>query len=363
MKQIITFTFVILLFLGLTAQAQHHDSVSSFIPDKTDAKIKNAFVQASLFFPIGTSGRASPNYHYNLSLNIAEGVTGGIRGVELNGLTGISHYINGVQINGLGAANGEVKGLQLSGLISGTSHLSGLQISGLVGLANNVRGIQLNGVLGLANKLEGLQVAGFVNITKSVQGMQLAGALNRTKSLRGLQIAIVNVIDTVSSGIPLGIVNIVQKGGYSQWELYTSDIVNIGVGYKLGIRKFYSIYSVGFNFIEDRLFSAGFGFGSNWVISKNKKYEFQPELLNYFYFPTDFKTIRFTSATQLKLGFVRNFGKVGVYLAPSVYVSIMDKKDGIYDYKISPVRAVHKRESSDNKLSIGIGYTVGISLQ
>lgn len=436
MKRIIS----LLIFSALCVTAIAQVDTSSNNNNDNESKItKSVPAQFSLFYPIGTSGKNSRNYRYNLSINLLYGRTGGLNGIELSGLAGViegdvrgiqigglgslSGNVTGIQIGGLGSLTADINGFQIGGLLTGASNLRGIQVSGLIGLANdingiqisgliglgnnikgikatgilgianNVRGIHLTGILGMANNIKGMQLSGIANISNDVRGIQfngiggiannvnglqfsdianianeingaqIAGVFNRARTVRGFQFALVNITDTISKGIPVGIVSIVKRGGYSQWELSSSDIVNIGLSYKLGIRKFYSIYSVGYNFFKDRLFVAGFGFGSNIPISADNKYEFQPELINYTYVPTNFRNIRYTSATQLRLGFVHNFNKVGLLLAPTVYVATMHEKDGVFGHRISPISPIYTNTCSNNKLAIGIGYTVGITLR
>ena len=298
-----------------------------------------------------------------IQLNGLIGMANDFKGIQLNGLAGIADDIKVAQINGLIGVANNTRGIQTSGLISVSNNLKDIQITGGLGIVNMLEGAQISGLLSLASNVVGTQISGLLNVAGDVKGSQISGGLNRAYNLRGIQLGIVNITDTVTSGIPIGIVNIVRKDRYAQWEIFTSDIVNVGASYKMGIRKFYSIYSLGYNFFEDKLFVAGFGFGSNMPIGRTGKYEFQPELLNYTYFPNNFKQIRYTNATQLKLGFVRNWGRMGLYLAPSVYVSTMNKKDDIYGYKISPIGAVFNNENTSNKVIIGIGYTIGLTFR
>ena len=331
--------------------------------------LKKFPAQISIVYPIGTHGRQSINHAYNLSLNLFTGKVGRLNGLEINGLFGFCVGIAGIQTGGLGNVAGIVQGIQVGGLFNLSEDLKGIQTGGLVnhsnsvkglqigGFGNNttyeakgiqiggfgnrscsgVRGMQLAGICNSSSKVTGLQISGIYNLTDycptaGVTGIQISGiynigntmtgmqigAYNRVQTLRGIQIGIFSVNDTIEKGGSLSLVNIVKKGYYKEWELLFSDYANVALSYKMGVQKFYTIYTAGVNFIGDNLWIAGIGFGNRTSIGN--RFDFQPELVSFNYFPTNFKNTENTFTTRLKFGFVYRLNeKYGLLSAPSVY--------------------------------------------
>jgi hypothetical protein len=209
-------------------------------------------------------------------------------------------------------------------------------------------------------KIEGAQFAGMINISKEVSGASFAGIYNRTGTLRGLQFSgIVNVIDTIESGISIALVNIVKKGFYKEWALTFADYLNIELSYKMGLQKFYTIFNVGGNFTDDHLWAHGIGFGNRTALGK--RFDFQPEIVLYHYFPDNFKYIDAWS-TRIKFGFVYNLNqKFGIAVAPSIYHFHCKTNQQGQPYKISPISEIFSNNSKRN--IFGMGISVGLILR
>ncbi len=291
-------------------------------------------------------------------------VTDNMKGIQVAGLGNITNKMTGLQISGIGNVTDDAKGLQIGGLANVCDGFRGLQVGGIANIADNVSGLQVGGLFNISANLAGLKIAGISNLSDKVSGVNISGAYNRTHTLRGVQFSIVSITDTIEKGASIAIVNIVKRGFYNEWELSFSDYANVALSYKMGTQKFYTIYTAGANFLEDKLWIAGIGFGNRTAISN--RFDFQPELVFYNYFPSDFKNIQYTSATHLKLGFVYNINrKLGLSLAPSVYVMNADKgsKPGSDYYKTSPIGALYTNKSDNSLLTIGVGVTLGLSLR
>lgn len=368
--------------VGVSAQEQNPN------PEKTFP------AQMSFVYPISTMGKNSVDYRYYFSLNMLSGKTGAISGMEFGGLfnrtmadmsgfqaaglgnktgnvTGlqfgglgnISANVTGMQTGGLGNISGNVTGLQFAGLANVAESVHGVQVAGLANIVDSVSGLQFAGLANITDNSRGIQVAGLANISDEVSGLRIAGLYNQTKTLRGFQISLVSVADSIESGASLALVNIVKKGAYHEWWASCSDYVNVELGYKLGIQRFYTIYSVGFNFVEDQLWVSGIGFGNRTRISSS--FAFQPELIYYVYYPKDFKDIQLTSAGHLKLGLVYNVSpSIGISLAPSVYVRNSDKTNNSDYYKVSPISSFYTHGFSNNsKLEVGLGLSLGVTFR
>ena len=363
-------------------------------------------MQFSIVYPMTTQGSQTVNYRYNVSFNLFSGRVGAVKGVEIGtffnqterdvqgvqtgGLANRTNELTGVQVGGLGNAATTVNGIQLGGLANICKDVTGVQFGGITNIADSTKGLQLGGIANISKETDGLQFggitnlnertkgmqfagivnvteqsdgfqfAGITNISREVSGASFAGILNRTGTLRGFQFGIVNVIDTVESGVSMAIINIVKKGFYSEWALNVADYQNIGVSYKMGMQKCYTIFTAGANFMEDKLWAFGIGFGNRTAL--NNRFDFQPEIVSYQYFPTDFRNVQYTSATYLKFGFVYKLNdKIGITLAPSIYHINGDLKDSGQPYKISPVKEIHSWKSKNNIYNqTGVGISVGI---
>ncbi|MDR2038303.1 MAG: hypothetical protein LBQ60_10320 [Bacteroidales bacterium] len=368
---------------------------------KSKESYKTFPAQLSFVYPIGTHGNESGNYRYNLSMNVLTGSVGWVSGVEFgsllntaDGVTGLqvagignkTDYVRGGQFSGIYNINGTGYGTQISGIININRGFQGAQFSGIANLSENSRGLQVSGIVnlnqisdgaqisGIANiseESEGARIAGIVNLTEKGKGVQIsgitninqeftgtgiAGVYNHTGILRGTQIGLVNVIDSVESGVAIGLINIVRKGFYDEWELSLSDYANVALSYKMGMKKFYTIFTVGGNFIEDALLYYAIGVGSR--ISISKKIDFQPELIGSNYNPWDV----YTFVSRIKAGFVYNINhRVAISIAPSFYVlnRDADKKE----LKISSIPSVATYTHKNDVTELGFGISLSCILR
>jgi len=130
----------------------------------------------------------------------------------------------------------------------------------------------------------------------------------------------------------------------------------------MGTQKFYTIYTVGANFIEDNLWTIGIGFGNRTPLGS--KFDFRPELVSCNYYPTKFKNVQSTFTTHLKFGFVYNINeKIGLSFAPSVYVMNSNRETGAEHYKVSPFDALYTHEKNNRQTTMGAGISIGLSLR
>ena len=348
----------------LTAQ-----SMTGMLAQETNPAEKEALTytpaQFSIAYPMTTMGGQSVNHRYALSFNLFSGKVGAVRGVEFGavynqtlhdvrgvqfcgianktreltgvqfgGITNISTTLDGIQFGGIANVAESAKGIQFAGIANFADTISGIQFGGIANLCNDVKGIQFGGIANVAKNVKGIQFAGIANVADSVAGIQFAGIgnisrelsgisfggiYNRTGTLRGIQFGgIVNVIDTIESGVSISLVNIVRNGAYKEWSLAFADYMNVGISYKFGIQKFYLILSAGANFMEDRLWVTGVGFGNRTAISP--RFDIQPEIIGYHYFPSNFRNFGNESSTHLKCGFIWKLNDIlGISIAPSIY--------------------------------------------
>ena len=374
-------------------------------------------VQMSIVYPMTTMGERTVDYRFSVSFNLFSGMVGAVNGVEYGTIFNyVKHDTKGVQFAGIGNRSQEVNGVQYAGIINFSGDVTGIQFAGISNMAKDVKGIQFCGISNFANnsdgiqfagianttfgcskkmqfagianvtgknegaqfagianvteKSEGAQFAGIGNVSKEVTGVSVGGIFNRTGTLRGVQVGgIVNVIDTIEHGVSIALINIIKKGFYREWGLNFADYQNVGLSYKMGMRKFYTVFSVGACFTEDNMWIYGIGIGNRTPLGN--RFDFQPEIMAYNYLPIDFKDIRNTQAIHLKFGFLYKINdRLGISLAPGIYYSSTEiGKDNKY-YRVSPIKPLFDFETKEKQYSeglipemqhsFGVGFSVGL---
>jgi hypothetical protein len=301
-----------------------------------------------------------------------------VKGAQFAGITNITKDVDGAQFAGVANITGNVNGVQFGGMANLSEDVDyGIQFAGFTNISRNVNGMQFGGIANLAENVEGMQFAGIGNVSKEVTGAQFAGIFTRTRTLRVFQLAgIVNITDTIESGISMALINIVKKGYYRAWEFSFADYQNVGVSFKMGTQKFYTVFTAGANFTDDQLWVTGIGFGNRTALSP--RVDFQPEIVTYNYFPNNFKYVRSTWSNHLKLGFVFNLNdRLGLVVAPSVYHFYAEEDDNGAYYKTSPVAPFYKKHREERYYKVagegfsipshvfgfGAGFSVGLVLK
>ena len=363
-------------------------------------------IQFTVAYPLTSMGEKTKDYRFHFSANLFSGMVGAVKGVEFGcilnyvvrdmtgaqfagignrtrevngaqfavifnvsstvkgaqygGITNITKDVSGIQYGGIANISESVHGVQFGGIANLSETVDyGIQFGGIANVSRNVNGIQFGGIANVSENVVGMQFAGIGNVSKKIDGIQFGGIFNRTETLRGLQFAgIVNITDTIENGASIALINIVKKGFYHAWEFSFADYLNAGVSFKMGTRKLYTIFTAGTNFMEDKLWVFGIGFGNRTTLSQ--RFDFQPEIVGYQYYP--FKNLENTSVTHLKIGFICKLNdRLGITIAPSVYhyyAAHMSKNDDYY--KVSPFSPFYKNENKNRLHSIGAGISVGL---
>ena len=194
-------------------------------------------------------------------LNVVSGRLEGFQGAGFaNVATG-----NAEGFQGAGFANvveGDMDGFQGAGFANiATGNANGFRGAGFANVAGgDVQGFQGAGFANVASgDVQGPSIAGFANVARDVHGLQLAGFVNVARRMNGLQLGFINVADTVN-GIPIGFLSIVNKGGYRQIEVSGSDALHTNASLRIGVERFYNIFSFGMRPFED-VQVGGFGYG------------------------------------------------------------------------------------------------------
>lgn len=366
--------------------------------------------QISVFPGIGTNAKDAPEITNNLSLNLFWGKNGGVEGVEFGGLVNrVEGDVDGFQFAGLGnSVAGTVRGTQFAGLFNlARERVTGIQYAGLVNVSNEANALQVAGLANLSeDALNGLQfagvfnkagvagragwqfaglfntnygksqlqVSGLFNVGKAVDYAQIAGVMNVAESVKGVQIGLINITDTVG-GATIGLLNIVRKG-YNKVDLVFEDGITAGVGLKLGSQRFYNIFQFGLRW-EDSFFpkfsqgweafthwTAGYGIGSAFYLSKRKRWMMNLELLtsqvnegrnwntqlnllNQFRWTVDF----------------RLFGGVRVFGGPTLNVLVSEHRNpdtGLLGSGIAPADTWLDRETPNLRTQLWPGFSAGI---
>ena len=284
------------LLLGLNVNAQKIDS------------LENRPGQVTFFYPVGTNGLAAPNYSNTASINLINGINGGLTGVEFGGIVNTNlGNVSGAQFAGIanittGKTNGAIfagicniqkdsstsasfagitniiNAPAIGGYFSGISNvingsLTGASFAGIANITNgNSIGAQFAGISNLnTGNFIGLQLAGIHNSNKGdIIGVQI-GLINKAKNITGVQFGFINIADSFEKGVPFGFINFV-KNGFHAIEISGGEAIYGNFSFKMGVDKLYTIYKVGYasNNTENYLMY-GLGFGTMLSIDEKSK--------------------------------------------------------------------------------------------
>jgi hypothetical protein len=337
--------------------------------------------QVSLTPGLSSQGKMSGQVINNFSLNLLGGYTAGTNGVEIGGIFNIDKKeVKYFQAAGVfNVDGGKMKGFQVAGVnntvldtsygfqVAGINNLvkgkfAGFQVGGVYNhVADSVRGVQAAGVANFARrKLSGVQLAGAGNVSnKETDGVQIAGVFNYSRKLRGVQIGLINIADT-SEGYSIGLINVIIKG-YHKLSFSANEIVNVNAAFKTGNSRLYSILQAGVNAgSSDRVYSFGYGLGSEINLNKSKTLSLNPELTSqYLYLGSwDYTNI----LNRIHLNFNVKLGKyVSLFAGPAFSVYISDQKTGLTDYRFPIPPSGYNVISFSNKVTGWFGWNAGIN--
>ena len=190
-------------------------------------------------------------------------VNGDIRGVQAAGFANIASG-EGRLVQAAGFANisgGSIQGVQAAGFGNIAEQAKGVQAAAFGNIAGQAEGVQASSFMNIAREMEGIQASGFLNVAGDIEGVQAAGFINIASNVQGLQVGFINIADTVV-GLPLGFLSIVRDG-YRKFELSAGDAMNLNLGFKIGVRHFYNMFTTGLQFTsDDPVFTYGYGIGT-----------------------------------------------------------------------------------------------------
>jgi hypothetical protein len=256
-----------------------------------------------------------------------------------------------------------VEGFQAAGINNHVQgKFSGFQVGGIYNhVADSMKGMQVAGIGNFARrKVSGVQVAGVANFSnKETNGVQIAGVVNYSKRLRGLQIGLINIADT-SEGYSIGLINVIIKG-YHKLSFSTNEVMNVNAAFKTGNSKLYSILLGGVNAgTTDRIYSFGFGLGTERNLNKKKTLSLNPELTSQYLYLGSWDYTNILNKFHLNLNV--KLGKyISLFAGPSYAVFVSDQTTKIPDYGFPIPPAGYKTHSFSNNVTGWFGWNAGIN--
>lgn len=174
---------------------------------------------------------------------------------------------SGLQAVGLFNVVGEeFEGIQVGGLFNVVGErFSGLQAVGLFNVAGDrCEGGQIAGLFNVVgDELRGFQVGSF-NVAVNQRGLQV-GVANVTENNHGVQIGLVNYCKEDNDGVPIGAVNIARNGRIKGIAWGGNGVAVTG-GVKFEVGRYYSIVSLGFYNVEDKI-SESLSYGMHYGLT------------------------------------------------------------------------------------------------
>jgi hypothetical protein len=206
-----------------------------------------------------------------------------------------------------------------------------------------------------------VQVAGIANISnKETDGMQIAGILNYTKKLKGVQIGLINISDS-SEGYSIGLINIV-KHGYHKVSFSANEVTNVNVTFKTGNSKLYSILMGGLNTnTKNKVYSYGYGIGSEIRLDKWKIFSFNPELSSQYLYLGSWNYTNVLNKLNLTVNFKLN-KYISLYAGPSFNVYVSNQTISFNNYRFPIPKAGYNTFNAGKNVNGWFGWNVGINL-
>jgi hypothetical protein len=198
---------------------------------------------------------------------------GSMDGAQLAGFVNVTGTsTQGAQLAGFVNVTGqETQGAQLAGFVNvAGSYTRGAQLAGFVNVAGSyTRGAQLAGFTSVAAAgTVNAQISGLGNFATKVDGAQIAGFMNIAGNVKGAQIAaFINICDSID-GVPIGFINVVKQNGYRKFEFSISETQYFNFAYRMGVRHFHNIYSIGKPAGPGNRWLFGFGMGGETDVNE-----------------------------------------------------------------------------------------------
>ena len=272
---------------------------------------------------------------------------------------------NKVSINLVGAHSYANKSFEFGSVYNvNLDHTSGFQFAGVVNHTKASRNAaQFAGVTNIAKNGETpFQFAGILNVADHVSGLQFAGVVNVAKEVRGVQFGIVNYADTCS-GVPVGLFNIVKHGGKQEFEVGLSDAFNTYASFKLGVDRFYTIFSAGVNYLlhSEPIYGVGMGWGTD-ISWKKAGWANQIEAVGYYITEDGEFRLGTNVLAQLKCTFSKQIQPhFKVFAGPIFNLTVSDyvnPETGVVGSTLKPYSIFHTNEKT--AVNGWVGFAAGV---
>jgi len=288
--------------------------------------------------------------------------------LQFAGFANFCEDIEGVQAAAFAnVVKGNGKATQLAGFANITQgEVNGIQAAGFLNYSKQkMQKIQVAGFLNISlDDVFGTQIAGFSNIVQGdLTGTQISGFLNVAKKVNGFQIGIVNIADTLKSGMPIGLLSIV-KNGFRELEFSVSEGFNTQATYKIGVDRFYNIFTVGAQvFGPEYCWGVGYGIGTH--LTKTERYKTQLEWIGYHVNEGEAWTDAQNELQQVKLTFTKKINEhFSIFAGPTANLLISKNKDNqnqAFSSRFAPYE-FYSNNGRNTTRQGWIGLTAGIHI-
>jgi len=335
-------------------------------------------VQFCFVPPLSTNLTYGSKIVNHFSLNVLVGSSAGTDGLEIGGLLNFDKAnVKGVQIAGLGNKNGGLtNGVQVSGLYNiNNGYVYGLQVCGLLnyvndsalgiqiaGLSNinakNITGFQCSALYNQAGGYStGMQLTGLFNNTNYIEGVQVAGIMNRANYVKGVQLAgLINICDSID-GVPISLINIVRSNGYRKFEVSANEFFYLNAAYKMGVKKLYSIFALGYKPGVSNSWGFGYGFGTIFDLQKSSSLCL--EIMGYHINEKRFWTNKTNELYQVKTNFEMPVQQgISIFAGPTFNVMV-SKYNNNTKYDVVPSWSTNIWNKK-NSVEAWFGFNAGI---
>ncbi len=295
--------------------------------------------QVSLLPFLGTNRLLSGSINNDYSLNLLMGYSGGVRKLEVGGiLNGVRNDMQGLQVAGFGNIVG-------GGIIGG-------QISSAFNIAGYLdSGIQLS--------------SGFNVIIKESAGWQISPLNFAHKVVQGgKQIGFINIADSTET-VPIGFLSFVGIGnGYKRLELSVDENQTASFGFKTGVRKFYNVLALHYNFTrKQEIFGIGYGIGRAFEIGNS--WMLNTDLTANALVEYDDLSPNVATLWKLDVSFEKQIARnVAVTFGPSIkYLDINEYNLSSWTAKPFSKIPTYKTISSSVNSTFWIGFQMGLRIR
>ena len=292
--------------------------------------------------------------------------TDGNAAVQFGGVVNIASEST-AQFAGAGNVTAGSTGTQMGGVFNFASE-STAQFAGAGNVTAGPAGTQMSGVFNFAQGAA-FQSASVLNISDGSTGTQMSPVLNIAKEVNGLQLGLINISGTMN-GVPVGLFNVVKNNGKFDFEIGFSESLNTFMSFKMGVQKFYTIFSGAINYLDNpTLYMAGVGFGTYVDLMTGSGWGYSIELMCYDIIKEKKYSDDLNMLTQFKIIISKQFGDYFKVFAGPVGNFTISRYENPSTGKIGttlspPWSSIWKKEKEKDKITLDswIGFEAGVGI-